>query len=44
MAELPKGSPDQAALVKAGVGNNDLIGLNFGGERTVTVKRCAGAS
>ena len=27
--------------MKAGVGNNDLIGLNFGGEKTLTVKRCS---
>lgn len=30
---------EKTTMLKVGAGNNDLIGLNFGGERTVTVKR-----
>ena len=30
---------EKAALQQRGIGASDLIGLNFGGERTVTVKR-----
>jgi len=30
---------EKAKMVKSGIGNNDLIGLNFGGEHVITVKR-----
>ena len=38
-SEMHMGILGQAALLKAGVGRNDLVGLNFGGEKTLTVKR-----
>lgn len=37
--EFARLEEEKAFMTKAGIGNNDLIGLNFGGEQVMTVKR-----